>query len=64
MSTNKEKLRCAERELGYRKRVYPRLIANDKMSPVHAKFEIEVMEAIAEDYRALVEAEEPELALG
>jgi hypothetical protein len=55
--TAKDKLRCAERELKFRKRVYPRWIDDGKMSAGAAAHEIACMEAIAEDYRQWAEKE-------
>jgi hypothetical protein len=63
MITNKDKLECVERELSFRRRVYARLEENGKMTPQQRAREIELMEAIAEDYRALVADDEPELQL-
>lgn len=56
--TSAEKLACAERELAQRKRVYPRLISVNRMSPVKAAREIQLMEAIIGDYRELVASED------
>ena len=55
MITITEKLRAAERELKYRQRVYPRLVARNSMNKRVADYEISVMEEIAADYRALDE---------
>jgi hypothetical protein len=52
---NRDKLRCVTRELELRRRVYPRLILKGRITPARAQYEIKVMEAIVEDYRALVE---------
>jgi hypothetical protein len=52
-----EKLRCIERELVYRRRVYPRLVEKGRMSRDAAANEIEIMEAVANDLRAQAEAE-------
>lgn len=52
-----EKLKCIERELKYRYRVYPRLVDNGKMSERLMKRELEVMEEIAADLRAAAESE-------
>jgi hypothetical protein len=57
--TTRDKLRCAERELGYRHRVYARLVQRRKMSQLDAWREIELMAAIVEDYRVAVAIEEP-----
>ena len=46
----KEKLRVIERELDYRRRLYPRLIANNAMSQKTADLQIAILEEIAEDY--------------
>jgi len=45
------KLEAIERELRYRRRVYPRLIAEGKMTEHLARAQIGTLEAIAEDYR-------------
>jgi len=50
-----EKLRCAERELRMRNKMYPVWIAEGKMTDLQAKREIELMEDIAADYRAQTE---------
>jgi hypothetical protein len=63
MITNLEKLRCVERELRFRFRVYDRLVVRGKMSRADQEHEIEVMSAIVEDYRALAAADEPEFAM-
>lgn len=49
--TAADKLACAERELKQRRRVYARLVAQERMSQAKADHEIGCMEAIAEDYR-------------
>ena len=51
MITVKDKLQCAERELKFRQRVYPRMVENGRMSMRQVKRELEVMEAIVTDYR-------------
>ena len=56
--TAADKMHCAERELKYRHRVYDRLVERGKMTNEQAKRELELMEAIALDYRALA-MEEP-----
>jgi len=55
--TAADKLRAAERELAFRKRVYPRQIAAGKMTDGFAAAQIAVMEAIVADYRELAEKE-------
>lgn len=51
------KLGAVERELKFRKHVYPRLIAQGKMTDGLAAAQIAVFEAIAEDYRELAKKE-------
>jgi hypothetical protein len=58
MSTAEEKMACAARELVYRRRTYPRLVAQGKMSFPQAQIQIGLMSEIVDDYRALIGAEE------
>lgn len=46
MITVAEQVKCIERELALRKRVYPRWIEQSKISPGKAEYEIKVMESI------------------
>ena len=46
-----EKIACLERELKWRRRVYPRSVWAKKMSQQKADREIEVMESILEDLK-------------
>lgn len=55
--TAAEKRKVVERELGYRRRVYPRFVANRRMSQALADEQIAIMEAIRLDYVAAEEAE-------
>jgi len=57
MASNLEKLRCAERELRYRMRVYPGRVAAGKMTEQEAQRQITLMEEIANDYRRAAERE-------
>jgi hypothetical protein len=57
--TPSDKLRSVERELGYRRRVFPRRVAMDKMKQADADREIAVFEAIAADYRQQLEVNAP-----
>lgn len=50
--TPTEKRACIERELRMRRRVYPRRVADGKMTQAQADREIAVMEAILDDYPA------------
>jgi hypothetical protein len=49
--TRADKLACLEREIALRVKVYARKIADGSMSIQKAEREMEVMRAIAEDYR-------------
>jgi len=55
--TAADKLAAVERELGYRRRVYQRQIAEEKMTRALADKQIALFEAIATDYREAVEKE-------
>lgn len=48
-----DKLKVAERELALRRRVYPRWISAGKMTMRDARYEIDAMAEIVEDYRKL-----------
>jgi hypothetical protein len=50
--TTADKLACAKRELAMRKNVYPKWVAQNKMSSVTAAHEIGAMAAIVADYEA------------
>lgn len=56
--TAREKFECAEREVKQRRYVYPRRVADGKMTQALADKQIAMMEAIAADYRVLAEAED------
>lgn len=49
--SDEEKLKCIEREIKMRRRVYPRWVEAGKMTALQADREISVMESIADDYR-------------
>lgn len=53
--TAASKLSAVRRELAYRRRVYPRLVAEGKLREDTADFQLRVMEAIEADYAAQVE---------
>lgn len=55
--TAAEKLAAVERELTYRRRVYARRVADEKMTQAMADRQIALFEAIAVDYRAAAEKE-------
>lgn len=46
-----QKLKAVERELKYRRYVYPARVASKKMTQEEADLQIAIFEAIAEDYR-------------
>jgi hypothetical protein len=48
--SKEEKYACAMRELGLRKKHYPRWVVQGRMADKEAKREIEAMEAIMHDY--------------
>lgn len=52
-----EKLRAIEREIGYRRLVYPRRVEAKKMTQKQADWQLQVMEAIRDDYLTLAKAE-------
>jgi len=58
-----EKLKCIERELRMRYRVYERRVDAGQMTRASADREIHLMEEIAADYRARVEGQAPQLEL-
>jgi hypothetical protein len=58
MFTARDKATEARREVGYRRRVYARLVGEGKMKGHDADRQIAIMEAIAADYAVLAEAEE------
>ena len=63
MASTGEKLRCILRELGWRRYVFRKRIDAGHMSELAARHEIETMEEIAQDYRALLSREQPKADL-
>ena len=61
--TNKEKLACVVRELGYRQRVYARLVKKGKMSEPQRQQELRLMSAIVDDYRVLAADDNSDIPL-
>ena len=55
--TTADKLRCIQRELGWRHRVYARRVEERKMTKTEADRELRIMTAIATDYGRQAEAE-------
>ena len=58
-----EKVNCLERELLMRRRVYPRLIQQSKLTQSEADFEISIMQAILNDYKQQAKTDLGELPL-
>lgn len=56
--TAKEKAECAEREVKQRQYVYPRRVADGKMSQELANRQLAMMEEIGAEYRARADDEE------
>jgi hypothetical protein len=56
-----EQLRCVRREIAMRERVYPRWVADRKMTQQKADFELTVMRAVADTIKPMAEAEELQL---
>lgn len=52
-----EKLEAVEREIGYRKRVFPRMIDNGKMTAQFANRQISIFLEIADELRELARKE-------
>ena len=63
MISLERQLRCAQRELQQRKRVYPRLVEQHKMLQSSAEDEICAQEAIIETLTQLLAAQEQQQAL-
>jgi len=57
MFTSEQKRKAVERELTFRRRVYPRFIEQKKMSQQLADEQIAIFEAIRMDYSAAEESE-------
>ena len=55
--TDAEKLAEVEREIAFRHRVYRKWVAAGRMSSATAQRQIQIMNAIAADYRARAEAQ-------
>jgi len=49
--SREDKIKCLEREIKYREKVYGRLVANGTMDPEKAYREVAIMTAILEDYQ-------------
>jgi hypothetical protein len=51
MISDEDKLKCLGRELALRRNAYPKWVASGRMKQAAADREIEVIEAIIEDYK-------------
>lgn len=60
MKTAAELLKCAQRELAMRERVYPRRLAEGKMSQQSADHETDCMAAIVKLLEEKAKAEDPQ----
>jgi hypothetical protein len=56
--TNEQLARCAHREAGFRKQVYPRQVAKGRLSQAKADAEIAQMQQIAAHFDELAKQEE------
>ena len=52
-----DKLKCIERELKYRHHVYPKLVSAGKMTKTLMRRELELLEAVREDYEKMAREE-------
>ncbi len=59
--TNQEKADEVRREVGYRQRVYARLVSEGKMHYTEQQRRIGIMQAILDDYQKLDAADRPDL---
>jgi len=53
-----EQIKCIEREIGYRKRVYPRLVDQGRMKLDQSDYQIAAMEAVLATLRDAAKAEQ------
>lgn len=59
--TNHDKADAAHREVGQRKKVFPRLVAQGRMTAEFSAKQIALMEAIRDDYRGGAESDQAAL---
>jgi cell fate (sporulation/competence/biofilm development) regulator YlbF (YheA/YmcA/DUF963 family) len=52
--TDADKLKEIEREIAMRRKIYPSWIAQNRLSYAAAERQLKILEAIAEDYRLVV----------
>ena len=56
MITDQDKLRCAESEHRMRRYIYPHWVRQGRITQTHANTQIDVMKAIADDYRSRIDS--------
>jgi hypothetical protein len=56
-ATIRDQIRCVEREIALRRRVYPRWVAEERMSQVVADGEVSTMEAVLATLKRVAERE-------
>ena len=57
MATLTEQMQIVRREIAYRRRLYPRWVADKKLSQKEADYQIEVMECVLSTLQALLDFE-------
>lgn len=57
MATLTEQMQIVRREIAYRRRSYPRWVADKKLSQKEADYQIEVMECVLSTLQALLDFE-------
>lgn len=55
--TNEQKYQAAVREVRQRRKVYPHIVIRGNMTQEEARYQIDLMEAIAADYEELAKKE-------
>lgn len=56
-ATLEEQIKCVEREIGMRKRVYPNWVASHRMKQEKAEYEIKIMSEVLKTLKQLEELE-------
>lgn len=59
--STEQKIAAVKREIGFRRRVYARRVADKRMTQADANEQIGIMEAILADYEKLAATNEPSL---
>lgn len=57
MATITEQMKCVKREIDYRRRLYPKWVADGKLSQHEADYQIEAMEYVYNTLNAVLEFE-------